>query len=43
MTGDGTVDGPRPLDGKVVVLTGSLRRLSRDQAEGPRHPPRAGA
>jgi DNA ligase (NAD+) len=33
MSEDGTVDGPRPLDGKAVVLTGSLRRLTRDQAK----------
>ena len=28
----GAVDGPRPLDGKTLVLTGSLRSLTRDQA-----------
>jgi DNA ligase (NAD+) len=33
MTEAGAVDGPRPLDGKVVVLTGSLRTLTRDQAK----------
>ena len=28
----GHVEGPKPLDGKVLVLTGSLRALTRDQA-----------
>jgi DNA ligase (NAD+) len=32
MTEEGVEEGPRPLDGKVVVLTGSLRALTRDQA-----------
>ncbi|HTK89938.1 MAG TPA: NAD-dependent DNA ligase LigA [Verrucomicrobiae bacterium] len=32
MREEGHTEGPRPLDGKTVVLTGSLRRLSRDQA-----------
>jgi DNA ligase (NAD+) len=33
MSEDGHTDGPRPLDGKTVVLTGSLKSLSRDQAK----------
>ena len=33
MSEHGIVDGPRPLDGKAVVLTGSLRRLTREQAK----------
>jgi DNA ligase (NAD+) len=33
MSEAGAVDGPRPLDGKAVVLTGSLRTLTRDQAK----------
>jgi DNA ligase (NAD+) len=28
----GAVEGPRPLDGKALVFTGSLRTLSRDEA-----------
>ena len=32
MTEAGAVGGPRPLDGKTLVLTGSLRSLTRDQA-----------
>jgi DNA ligase (NAD+) len=32
MTEEGHADGPRPLDGKSLVLTGSLRALTRDQA-----------
>ncbi len=32
MTEEGHADGPRPLDGKSIVLTGSLRRLTRDEA-----------
>ena len=32
MREEGHSEGPRPLDGKTVVLTGSLRTLSRDQA-----------
>jgi DNA ligase (NAD+) len=32
MTEEGHTDGPRPLDGKSLVLTGSLRALTRDQA-----------
>ena len=32
MTEEGHAEGPRPLDGKSIVLTGSLRRLTRDQA-----------
>jgi DNA ligase (NAD+) len=32
MREEGHTEGPRPLDGKTVVLTGSLRSLSRDQA-----------
>jgi len=32
MTEEGTVEGPKPLDGRTLVLTGSLRRLARDQA-----------
>ena len=32
LTEEGHADGPRPLDGKSLVLTGSLRRLTRDQA-----------
>jgi DNA ligase (NAD+) len=30
---EGVAEGPRPLSGKTLVLTGSLRRLSRDQAK----------
>jgi DNA ligase (NAD+) len=33
MLEEGHSEGPRPLDGKTVVLTGSLRSLSRDQAK----------
>jgi DNA ligase (NAD+) len=33
MIEEGHSDGPRPLDGKIVVLTGSLKSLSRDQAK----------
>ena len=33
MTEAGMVDGPRPLDGKTLVLTGSLASLTRDQAK----------
>lgn len=33
MREEGHTEGPRPLDGKTVVLTGSLRTLSRDQAK----------
>jgi DNA ligase (NAD+) len=33
MTEDGHTEGPRPLEGKTVVLTGSLKSLSRDQAK----------
>ncbi|HVQ75818.1 MAG TPA: NAD-dependent DNA ligase LigA [Candidatus Binatia bacterium] len=33
MAEPGVADGPRPLDGKSVVLTGSLRALTRDQAK----------
>jgi DNA ligase (NAD+) len=33
MTEDGHTEGPRPLDGKTLVLTGSLKSLSRDQAK----------
>jgi DNA ligase (NAD+) len=32
MTEEGHADGPRPLAGKSIVLTGSLRRLTRDEA-----------
>jgi DNA ligase (NAD+) len=32
LTEEGHTDGPRPLDGKSLVLTGSLRALTRDQA-----------
>jgi len=32
MTEAGMVDGPKPLDGKTLVLTGGLRGLTRDQA-----------
>jgi DNA ligase (NAD+) len=32
MTEAGVPEGPRPLDGKTVVLTGTLRTLTRDQA-----------
>jgi DNA ligase (NAD+) len=32
MTEEGAHDGPRPLEGKTLVLTGSLRSLTRDQA-----------
>jgi DNA ligase (NAD+) len=33
MREEGHTEGARPLDGKTVVLTGSLRTLSRDQAK----------
>jgi DNA ligase (NAD+) len=33
MTEEGHTEGPRPLDGKSVVLTGGLATLSRDQAK----------
>ncbi len=33
MTEEGHTEGPRPLDGKSVVLTGGLASLSRDQAK----------
>jgi DNA ligase (NAD+) len=33
MTEEGHSDGPRPLAGKTVVLTGSLASLTRDQAK----------
>jgi DNA ligase (NAD+) len=33
MKEEGALDGPKPLDGKVVVLTGGLRALTRDQAK----------
>ena len=32
MREEGHIEGPRPLDGKTIVLTGSLKSLSRDQA-----------
>jgi DNA ligase (NAD+) len=32
MAEEGHVEGPKPLDGKVLVLTGSLSALTRDQA-----------
>jgi len=32
MTEEGHAEGPRLLDGKTIVLTGSLRRLTRDEA-----------
>jgi DNA ligase (NAD+) len=32
LTEAGMVDGPRPLDGKTLVLTGSLETLTREQA-----------
>ncbi|HKZ07244.1 MAG TPA: NAD-dependent DNA ligase LigA [Methylomirabilota bacterium] len=32
MREEGHTEGPRPLEGKTIVLTGSLRSLSRDQA-----------
>jgi DNA ligase (NAD+) len=32
MREEGMVEGPRPLDGKTLVLTGGLRSLTRDQA-----------
>jgi DNA ligase (NAD+) len=32
MKESGTAEGPRPLEGKTLVLTGGLRRLTRDQA-----------
>jgi DNA ligase (NAD+) len=34
MREEGATDGPKPLDGKTLVLTGGLRSLSRDQAKG---------
>ncbi len=33
MTEEGHTEGPKPLDGKTVVLTGGLHTLSRDQAK----------
>ena len=33
MKQEGAIEGPRPLDGKVIVLTGGLRTLTRDQAK----------
>jgi DNA ligase (NAD+) len=33
MTEEGHTEGPKPLDGKSVVLTGGLATLSRDQAK----------
>jgi DNA ligase (NAD+) len=33
MRAEGHAEGPRPLEGKTVVLTGSLKSLSRDQAK----------
>jgi DNA ligase (NAD+) len=33
MVEEGHTEGPRPLDGKTVVLTGGLATLSRDQAK----------
>ena len=33
MREEGHAEGPRPLEGKTVVLTGSLKSLSRDQAK----------
>jgi DNA ligase (NAD+) len=33
MTEEGHAEGPRPLEGKTLVLTGGLATLSRDQAK----------
>jgi DNA ligase (NAD+) len=33
MREEGATDGPKPLDGKTLVLTGGLRNLTRDQAK----------
>ena len=33
MREEGAIEGPRPLDGKAIVLTGGLRTLTRDQAK----------
>lgn len=33
MKEEGALEGPRPLDGKAIVLTGGLRTLTRDQAK----------
>ena len=33
MSEEGATEGPRPLDGKAMVLTGGLRSLTRDQAK----------
>ena len=33
MKQEGAIEGPRPLDGKAIVLTGGLRALTRDQAK----------
>jgi DNA ligase (NAD+) len=33
MREEGATDGPKPLDGKTLVLTGGLRSLTRDQAK----------
>ncbi len=30
---EGVADGPKPLDGKTVVLTGSLESMTRDEAK----------
>jgi DNA ligase (NAD+) len=33
MKEEGMIEGPKPLDGKTLVLTGGLRRVTRDQAK----------
>jgi DNA ligase (NAD+) len=33
MKEEGAVEGPKPLAGKILVLTGGLRRLTRDEAK----------
>src|SRR5215468_8443686 len=33
MKEEGAAEGPKPLDGKAVVLTGGLRTMTRDQAK----------
>src|SRR6266511_3785175 len=33
MREEGATEGPKPLDGKVIVLTGGLSSLSRDDAK----------
>ena len=39
MTEEGHTEGPRPLDGKTLVLTGGLGEPEPRPGQGPRHPP----